>query len=122
MQKIFVNHTNHLSENWSDEQKIAAEKLGKIIDVKFPTVPPAASEEEVAEMVAANLQEILKLSPVAVLCQGEFNYTYAMVNALKQENILVLAATSERVTTETLQSDSTTKRVSIFQFVQFRRY
>lgn len=122
MQKIFINHTNHPSNNWSAEQKAAAENFGKIVDIPFPTVSPYADENEICAIVAENLQEILKLSPDAVLCQGEFNYTYAMVHALKCENILVLAATSERVTVESIQDDGSTKRVSIFNFVRFRRY
>ena len=122
MRRIFVNHTNHPSENWSEEQKVAAEKFGEIVDVAFPLISPSADENEICAEVEKNLREILKMSPSAVLCQGEFNYTYAMVEALKHENILVLAATSERVTSESVQDDGTTKRVSIFQFVRFRRY
>ena len=122
MRKIFVNHTNHPSANWCAEQKVAAEMFGEVIDVPFPAVPSNADEDEVAALVETNLQEILKLSPNAVLCQGEFTYTYAMVDELRRRNILVLAATSERVATEAIQADNTTKRVSIFQFVRFRRY
>lgn len=122
MSRIFVNHTNHASSNWSDEQRSAAETFGEIVDVPFPEIPPQADESAVAELAAENLREILKLQPAAVLCQGEFNYTFALVSALRQKNIPVLAATSERVTTETTLPDGSSKKSSVFRFVRFRRY
>ena len=122
MEKIFINHTNHPSDKWSIEQKLAAEKIGRIIDVPFPDVPPNFDTSEVHELVMKNLREIMKLSPAAVLCQGEFNYTVAMVEELKKNNVAVMAATSERVVSTIQESDGTTKRVSIFNFVRFRSY
>ena len=122
MSRVFVNHTNHAALNWSAEQRSAAETFGEIVDVPFPEIPPQADEFAVAELAAENLREILKLRPAAVLCQGEFNYTFALVTALKEKNIPVLAATSERVTTETSLPDGSSKKVSVFRFVHFRRY
>ena len=122
MEKIFVNHTNHQSERWSVEQKTAAEKFGRIVDLPFPDVPPNFNTDEVHEMVMKNLREILALKPAAVLCQGEFSYTVAMVEELKKNNVAVMAATSERVVSVVQESDGSTKRVSIFNFVRFRRY
>lgn len=122
MEKVFINHTNHPSANWSVEQKNAAELFGKIVDIPFPDVPPNINTAAVHEMVLNKLQEILNLSPVAVLCQGEFNYTVAMAEELKNRGIPVMAATSERVVSEITESDGSTKRVSIFNFVQFREY
>ena len=122
IEKIFVNHTNHASSKWSAEQKAAAETFGRIVDLPFPEVPPNFSAEEVRQMVLKNLQEILKFAPVAVLCQGEFSYTVAMVEALKKNSIPVMAATSERVVSEIVEEDGSTKRISIFQFVRFRLY
>lgn len=122
MEKFFVNHTNHASANWCAEQLAAAESYGKIIDIPFPEVPPEFSTEEVGEIVSDNLQKILELAPAAVLCQGEFSYTVAMVELLKAHNIPVLAATSQRVVSEIANPDGSTRRVSIFKFVRFRNY
>ena len=61
-----------------------AESFGKIIALPFPGVPLNFSTEEVQQMVFEKLQEILKLSPAAVLCQGEFIYTVAMLEELKK--------------------------------------
>ncbi len=119
---IFINHTNHPSAQWSAEQRAAAEVFGEIVDMTFPAVSANADEVEVQRMVEANLREILKMKPAAVLCQGEFNYTVALVEALKKNNIPVMAATSERVVEEIVDADGSTKRVSIFRFVRFRRY
>lgn len=121
-EKIFVNHTNHAATNWSAEQIAAAENFGRIVDFPFPEVPPSFTAEEVRAMVLKNLQEILKLSPTAVLCQGEFNYTVAMVEELKRNKIPVMAATSARAVSEVVEADGSTKKLSIFQFVQFRPY
>lgn len=122
MKKIFLNHSNHPSEKWSAEQISAAEVHGDIKDFPFPNVPPSFSSYEVQELVQKNLREILKISPAAVLCQGEFNYTFAMVLELKKNNIPVMAATSERVVSAVIQEDGTTQRISNFRFVRFREY
>lgn len=122
MEKIFINHTNHASAKWSAEQKLAAESYGKIIDIPFPEVPPEFSSEEVGKIVLDNLKKILEIAPVAVLCQGEFSYTVAMVELLKKNKIPVMAATSERVVSEILETDGSTKRVSVFRFIRFREY
>lgn len=122
MAKFFINHTNHASANWSAEQTAAAEIFGEIIDVPFPVVPPEFDESAVAKLAAENLRDILKLQPAAVLCQGEFNYTFALVVALKEKNIPALAATTERVTSEISLPDGSTAKSAVFKFVRFRRY
>lgn len=122
LEKIFVNHTNHDSAKWSAEQKSAAEKFGRIVNLPFPDVPPNLTNKEIKQMVSKNLQEILKLKPAAVLCQGEFNYTFIMVEELKNLKIPVFAATSERVVEEITENDGSNKRISIFKFVNFRPY
>ena len=122
MKKIFVNHTNHPTARWSAEQKSAAEIYGEILDMPFPLVKAEATTDEVRELAEKNLAEILRLNPAAVLCQGEFNYTFAMVERLKNFGVKVLAATSERVAVEELLPDDTTRQISTFRFVQFREY
>ena len=122
VEKIFINHTNHDSENWSTEQKTAAEKYGRIIDFPFPDIPPNFDSGKVKQLVLKNLQEILNHNPTAVLCQGEFSYTVTMVEELKKNKIPVMAATSERIVSEITDSDGSTKKVSVFRFVRFREY
>ena len=35
---MFINHTNHSSKYWSDEQLVAARQYGDIIDMPFPVL------------------------------------------------------------------------------------
>ena len=98
---MFINHTNHLSQYWSQEQLAAAHQYGEVIDLPFPSIDPQASS--------------------AVLCQGEFVYCHALVERLLAVGITVLAATSERVVEEFSHNGINEKRVN-FQFVQFREY
>ena len=120
--KNFINHTNHPSNRWSAEQIAAAEVFGEILDLPFPAVNPYATSEEIRELVELNLQKILELEPAAVLCQGEFNYTFEMTARLKSFGVKVLAATSERVSIEEIQPDGSTRQISNFRFVKFREY
>ena len=122
MRKIFINHTNHPAARWSAEQISAAKIYGEILDVAFPAVNAAATTQEVSELVQSNLKKILELEPAIVLCQGEFNYTFAMVEELKKLGVKVVAATSERVAVEEILSDGSTRQISTFRFVQFREY
>lgn len=120
--KIFINHTNHPSGRWSAEQKTAAQFYGEVLDIPFPAVDAKATPEEVAALVEDNLKIILSMKPVAVLCQGEFTYTFALVERLKSLGFKVLAATSERVATTEILPDGSSRQISTFRFVQFREY
>lgn len=122
MKNTFINHTNHTSVQWSLEQRTTAEKYGEIIDLPFPNVGADWNEEKISQFVEINAKKIIEMNPAAVLCQGEYNYTYSMINYLKRNNIVVLAAASERVVDEKVQLDGTTQKVSSFKFVQFRQY
>ena len=44
---MFLNFSNHASENWGEEQSAAAGKYGKIVDFPFPQVDSKASTEEI---------------------------------------------------------------------------
>ena len=122
MKKIFINHTNHPSTRWSAEQISAARAYGEIFDIAFPAINAKATAEEVRELVQKNFKMILELEPAVVLCQGEFNYTFSMVEQLKASGVKVVAATSERVAVEEILSDGSTRQISTFRFVQFREY
>ena len=61
--------------------------------------------------------EAITGSPDAVLCQGEFCLVYRVVSLLKEKNITVLAACSERCVIQ----NGDRKEVT-FSFRRFRRY
>jgi len=56
------------------------------------------------------------------LCQGEFNYTLAIIELLKNFGVPVMAATSERITSTKILPDGSSQQISNFRFVQFREY
>lgn len=118
---MFINHTNHPSARWGEEQKQAAEIYGGILDVPFPNIPPEMSGVAVAALAEEEGSKILSMNPSAVLCQGEFTYSYHLIRFLKSHGILVLAACSMRDVREWEENRESHKSV-IFRFVQFRAY
>ena len=119
---LFINHTNHPSAKWVTEQLTAARQYGEVQDQPFPVIDPHSDEGEVHKLAEAAAEKIINLSPAAVLCQGEFTYTFKLVELLKNVGITVLSACSERVSTETIEKDGSIRRESSFRFVRFRRY
>ncbi len=117
MGNSFINFTNHPKEKWDDTQRSAAEGYGEIIDLPFPPVRPEADEEDIRQLAAEYADQIKKLNPEAVLCQGEFTLCFAVVEELRKSRIPVMAACSERIVKETADS-----KVSVFHFVRFRQY
>ena len=120
--KTFINLSNHASQQWSEPQRIAAEKYGVISDMPFPDVPPDADSAELDRLVAEHLERLSQYDIGAVMLQGEFVFTYRLVTKLKERGITVLSARSERRVTEQTDAEGKTRRVSEFEFVQFREY
>jgi len=119
---MFINHTHHDSRNWSTGQLEAAHAYGSIQDLASPEIPADWNETEVLQLAETYAARLIAMQPKAVLCQGEFTYTYALVDILTQAGIPVLAACSERQTIEKTDESGNTYRTSIFKFVQFRCY
>lgn len=121
---IFVNFSNHPSENWSNEQISAAKRIvsgGSIVDIAFPQVSGDADESEISRTADKYAKEIISLNPSAVMCQGEFGICMEVVTILKNNGIKVLYSCSERKTVETV-IDNRTEKTSVFKFVRFREY
>lgn len=117
-----INHTNHPSERWEEAQRRAAEEYGTIMDIPFPQIPADWDENAVRRLAEENARVILARSPAAVLVQGEFTYTYALINLLKAADIPVLSACSERHVSERVNEAGETVRESRFAFCRFRAY
>ncbi len=113
----FVNFSNHPSEKWGDEQRRAAEKYGRIIDIPFPAVEPETDEAEISALAGEFVSRIIKVSPGAVMVQGEFTLAFAVVEMLRARGIKCLAACSKRLVKEC--GDEKTVR---FEFVRYREY
>ena len=119
---VFINHTNHPSAQWSEDQLQAARHYGDVVDVPFPQIEAGLSEAEVHDMAEAAAGRIAALKPSAVMVQGEFTYSYALIRLLQAAGIRVVAACSERQTIAALNERQETVKKSVFKFVQFRVY
>ena len=118
----FINHTNHPSSRWEEGQKREAESYGTLVDLAFPAIPPDWSKDEVCRLAEENARTILARKPAAVLVQGEFSYTFALVSILKEAGIPTLSACSERHVSERTDENGETVRESRFAFRRFRTY
>lgn len=119
---MFINFSNHPYAQWSAEQKAAAQVYGKVIDLAFPAIDPAADEAALDSLAAVYADHILHLNPDAVLCQGECTFVYRVVQRLEAAGIPTLAACSRCKSQETTYPDGSTLKRSIFVFAGFRRY
>lgn len=119
---MFVNFSNHPVKNWNETQITAAGNYGEIREIPFPVVPPMATEEEVKKLAVENAEKILQFRPDAVMCQGEFTLTFAVVSILKKHGITCVSACSDRRTVEIIQEDGTSIKESVFSFYGFRQY
>ena len=120
---MLINLSNHPSARWSERQMSEAYKLyGGVIDYPFPSVKAELSHDEIYKLAYETASNVVHQSPDAVLCQGEFSLTYALVNILKEKGITVICACSERKVTETVDADGKTEKTAIFVFIRFREY
>lgn len=119
---MFINFTNHNSDLWSAEQRMAAEEYGDITDIAFPSVDPAFGNEMIYKLAEKYTEMICEYKPDAVLVQGEMTLTYAVVSILISKGINVLCATTERAVSTRIGQNSKTVKVSEFRFVRFRNY
>jgi len=121
---MLINLSNHPSSLWSGEQiSEANSRFGNIVDLPFPAIDPFGDETYIDLLVDKYLTRInglfeaMNLTDCTVHLMGEMNFTYALVNALKNKGIRCVASTTVRNTT-----NSHGLRVSEFRFVRFREY
>lgn len=119
---MFVNCSNHSSDQWDEDQIKAAEQWGKIVDFPFPYVSAESDEEQIQKIVKEAAEKIMELKPDMVMCQGEFTVTYGIVKELKKHGISSVAACSERRAVEEKLKDGSVIKTSEFRFVRFRRF
>jgi len=118
----FVNISNHNSKDWGDKQTCAAGLYGEIVDIPFPYINPRSNSEDIDRLVDYYFEKVMNYAPAAVMLQGEFVFTFRLVNRLKAVEINVLASSTERKVTEELMPDGTVRRSSFFEFIAFREY
>lgn len=127
---MLINLTNHPSEKWSEKQtQTAIKQYNSITDIQFPQIDPTATIEEVQKLAEQYVTEIKKkLGYTDVLTfnnkinvvhiMGEMTFTHNVVRLLQQNVITCLASTTKRSTIE----EENGKKISIFEFIQFRAY
>jgi len=119
---MLINLTNHPSCKWDQKQTETAERqYGEIVDIPFPIIMPEANETQVNTLVDECIEKINKIGKgrsFTVHVMGEMTFTVSMVKRLQAEGVTCIASTTERKVTELTDG----KRVTQFNFVQFRRY
>ena len=121
-EKVFINCSNHPSKTWGEDQRAAAEQYGVITDLPFPEVDPAWTKDQVQRAADQVLEQIDQYHCGAVMCQGEFTLSYAIIKGLKERGICAVAACSRREAEEILQEDGSTRKKVVFHFEGFREY
>ncbi len=122
MKQAFVNFSNHPSAMWTDDQRIAAEEIGEIVDLAFPEVAPLMQEEDLRQMIVEYVNRISALNPKCVMCQGEYTLCYGVVNELLRRGICCVAACSRREMAAEVMEDGHVKKQVEFRFCGFRKY
>lgn len=125
---VLINFSNHPYEKWSAKQKEAARVYGDTVDMPFFVVPTRATEEEIAGMAGEAVREIENRIASAsdprdaVMVQGEFTLTYAVVTLLLNHHIRVISACSERWVRDTVDREGNPVKQAYFRFERFREY
>lgn len=130
---MFLNLSNHPSNQWSAEQREAALALSQALnegyddftvdidDMPFPNIPPTASTQEVANLAESCVQRISSsyMHQVTIVhVMGEMTFVVAVVRALQGRGFDCVASTTERQTIEHPDGSKTSQ----FKFIQFRHY
>ena len=123
----FISVMNHeLTEEQKKDAINTFAEINDIVDdfdtIPFPQVDPKSTSKEMDDLVAKYESEIVAKNPSEVLLQGEMIFTRRLAEKLKEHNINVVAARSERVSVETKKPDGTTTKTATFQHRGFLSY
>ena len=119
---MFINVSNHPSSLWGAEQLAAAEAMGPVSDLPFPSVSPEWSTEQVVALAGEWADRILARigacpEAAVVHVMGEAVFSYHLVRLLLAAGVRVVASTTERTVVY-----SPVGKTSTFRFVRFREY
>lgn len=123
---MLINFSNHPIEKWSIEQRETALMLyGEIVDLQFPQINPAATLEEVKNVVADFAARVITLfknrktdTSNVIHLMGEYTFTYQFAKEMEKLQMQCVASTTERIVSENPDGSKTT----VFMFVKFRPY
>ena len=83
--------------------------------------------EAVGQLAETEVRKLLKMlqesedGQNAVMCQGEFSLSYAVIAGLQKAGVRVVSAVSERKTVVKIQ-DGASVKTSVFRFAGYREY
>ena len=124
LKKYFINLSNHPSDKWDSAQTQGALSFGEIKDIPFPAVPPEYDEDQIDELADEYVAKVTSIDGdvAAVLVQGEYSLTYAVVRKLLAIGKKVMLACSARNIVERVDENGETVKEVRFKFVRFREY
>lgn len=117
---LFINITNHPSNEWKNAQLKAAQAFGDVEDFPFPVVSPDMSSEDVNQLALEYADNIMHLfgTNIIVHVMGEMTFTFMLVTKLKGMGIRCVASATERK----VKVNEDGSILSEFSFVKFREY
>ena len=122
---MFINLTNHPSSKWGKEQIGAAKEYGEIIDIAFPRIDPRENSEAIDKKVDMYFEAVRNFPTapsLVVLVQGEFIFTYRMVEKLRAAGIKAVSSCCERRVREYIDEAGKTQKTAEFEFAGFKPY
>lgn len=132
MSKLFINLSYHRSSKWGADQLSAAQQLGIVIDLPFPSVEPSSSKRDITDLanklysqimdIRLSQEGIVRNPEVYVYLMGEISLVFCLGSYLLDRGYKVVCSTTERFSVETQLPDGTTKKENVFRFVQFREF
>ena len=120
--RVFVNLSNHPSDQWGEAQRQDALCYGEIIDLPYPQIPVKIENDAMETLVSDYYDQIVRLDKPVVMLQGEAVFAFRLANRVKEAGIQVLASCTERVSEEERLEDGSIRKVSRFQYGGMREY
>lgn len=121
-ERVFLNLSNHPSEDWESAQVFYAQEYGIIYNRAFPQVGSeldSTGVDALAEDIKCEILNEYSGCALTVHVMGEMTLTYALVSKLKSCGIRCVASCSERVSSF---DPETGVKSSVFKFECFREY
>ena len=123
---MFINFSNHRTENWGEEQLAAAKRYGEIVDMPFPNVDPLGNECYISNLANEYVEKIVSMiqNPLqdVVHIMGELNLVFSVVSKLTAKGVTCVASTTERIVVEKVTETGELIKNATFKFCQFRAY
>jgi len=121
---MLINLSNHPFEDWDKKQKeVALSKYGRVEDLPFPEVDPAADTQTIAQLADHYLTSCIgKFGKAvqttnAIHISGEPCLLFHFVTIAKAKGINCICSTTKRMV-----SNQGNTKTMVFNFVNFRNY